>query len=245
MTKIFEALEQASQERSLQQEQRQARALTLPARLEVSKSTLEETMVGLYQNITAMLPMDSGKVIQFIGSKPGEGTSVLAREFARVASLKLGKRVLLVDADPHRPVQSGFFGIRPDMDWRQVIREGREIDQALYQVETSNLYITQFSSNNVAAPPVFDAPQLGDLFGELRSEFDLVILDTPPGTKSSDGLALSPKTDGVVLVVEAEKTRWQVAEHVVRRIEKQGGKVLGVVLNKRRFPVPEFIYRRF
>ncbi len=249
MTKIFEALEQASQQRTLQQEQRQAqaqaRALTLPARVEVSTSTLEETMVGLYQNVVALLPARSGKVIQFIGSKPGEGTSVLAREFARVVSMKLGKRVLLVDADQHKPVQPGFFGIRPELDWRQVIRDGREIDQALYQVEKTSLFITQFSSNSVAVPPVFDAPKVGELFGELRDEFDLVVVDTPPGTRSSDGLALSPRTDGVVLVVEAEKTRWQVAEHVMRRIEKQGGTVLGVVLNKRRFPVPDFIYKRF
>jgi Mrp family chromosome partitioning ATPase len=45
-------------------------------------------------------------------------------------------------------------------------------------------------------------------------------------------------------VLEAEKTRWPVAENTKQMIEKNGGKVLGVVLNKRQFYIPDFIYRR-
>ena len=50
--------------------------------------------------------------------------------------------------------------------------------------------------------------------------------------------------DGVVLVLEAEKTRWQVADKARESIENHGGKVLGVVLNKRRYYIPDFIYSR-
>jgi len=50
--------------------------------------------------------------------------------------------------------------------------------------------------------------------------------------------------DGVVLVVEAEKTRWQVVESLKEKIENSGGNILGMVFNKRRFYIPENIYRR-
>jgi len=247
MTKIYEALEQANQERAvLRRESTAASRALIVKEMPGPAAGIEETMSGLYQNISALLPnREDGRVVQFIASRRGEGTSKLVREFAKVCSRKLGKKVLLLDADQHHPAQPGSFGIRPETDWRHIVKDGREIKEALYQVEQSNLFISQLSMNTVALPPIFDAPQMDGLLSQLRREFDLILVDSPPGTRSADGVSLTRKMDGVVLVVEAEKTRWQVAEHVVEKIENQGGKVLGVLLNKRRYPVPGFIYRRF
>jgi len=50
--------------------------------------------------------------------------------------------------------------------------------------------------------------------------------------------------DGVVVVVEAEKTRWQVVENLKQKIENRGGNILGIVFNKRRFYIPDSIYRK-
>jgi len=72
----------------------------------------------------------------------------------------------------------------------------------------------------------------------------LILVDSPPATTSPEGFALMRKADGVVLVVEADKTRWPVVESVKERILQHGGNVLGLVLNKRRYHIPEFVYRR-
>jgi Mrp family chromosome partitioning ATPase len=48
----------------------------------------------------------------------------------------------------------------------------------------------------------------------------------------------------VILVVESGKTRRQVALTAKRKLEGAGGKILGVVLNKRRYYIPEFVYKR-
>jgi len=56
-------------------------------------------------------------------------------------------------------------------------------------------------------------------------------------------LGLSQKVDGIVLVVEAEKTRWPVVESVKERITRSGGKILGIVFNKRRYHIPKWIYK--
>jgi len=66
----------------------------------------------------------------------------------------------------------------------------------------------------------------------------------PPAGVSSDGFGFSDKVDGVVILVEAEKTRWQVADNTRMRILEQGGKVLGVVLNNRRHIIPKCVYKR-
>jgi len=89
-----------------------------------------------------------------------------------------------------------------------------------------------------------DGDSLESALDRLRDEFDFILFDAPPAMESATGLAISAMADGMVLVVEAEKTRWQVADSVRDAVEKQGGKVLGVVLNKRQYHVPEFVYKR-
>jgi len=88
-------------------------------------------------------------------------------------------------------------------------------------------------------------PERGsDIWSSLRAEFDLVVIDAPPAHVSSLGVAVSGKADGTLLVVEAERTRAPVVEMVKRRIAESGGKVVGAVLNRRRYHIPDFIYRQ-
>jgi protein-tyrosine kinase len=61
---------------------------------------------------------------------------------------------------------------------------------------------------------------------------------------SPDGIAIARRVDGVVLVLEAEKTRGPVAENLKERIQKNGGNLLGIIFNKRRHYIPEFLYKR-
>ncbi len=91
---------------------------------------------------------------------------------------------------------------------------------------------------------IFDSPRIEGIFEDLKQEFDLILIDSPSGDVSTDAFALSPKVDGVILIVEAENTRWPVANDVKERIIKHGGNVLGVILNKRKYYIPEFIYKR-
>jgi Mrp family chromosome partitioning ATPase len=133
-------------------------------------------MVTLSRNIDALLPDTPRKMIQFIGSQPGEGTSTVIRDFAMVSADRFGKSVLLPDADPRRPSQHLFFRLQPQFGW-----------------------------------------------GEI---------------------SLSRYVDGVVLVLEAEKTRKPVAENLKNRILENGGNLLGMVFNNRRFHIPESVYKR-
>ncbi len=97
---------------------------------------------------------------------------------------------------------------------------------------------------STSAPEIFDDPRSKELLDRLRENFNLVIIDSPPIPALPDCLAISSRVDGVVLVVEAETTRWPIVEKVKQRIIKNRGNVLGIVLNKRHYYIPEWIYRR-
>ncbi len=210
--------------------------------------TMEKEMLSLYQNIESLLPNSPKKVIQFIGSREGEGASTIVREFGRMTAGKLDKAVLILDADQHNPKQHLFFGITPEYGWEDMVREdgkvNGDIDKVLYQGEESNLYVCPVSPNSALTHNVFDSPKLEDLWKKLKERFDLILVDSPAATVSPDGAAISRNVDGVILVLEAENTRWPVAENAKETIEKNGGKILGIVFNKRRYYIPDFIYRR-
>ena len=78
----------------------------------------------------------------------------------------------------------------------------------------------------------------------MKERADWVLFDSPPITHHMDSVVLAPKVDGVVMVVEAERTRWEVAENARKSIKGGNGNVLGVILNKRRYPIPEWLYTR-
>jgi protein-tyrosine kinase len=251
MSKIYEALNQAQKEKrgSSPTSDLSASHLTTPLSApDGEELNLEKAMLSLYQNIESLLPNFPKKVIQFIGSREGEGTSTIVREFGRMTSGKLNKSVLIFDADHLNPVQHILFGLMPEYGWEDMLKDDVKIngnvDKMLYRVKESSLYICPVSQNSLFPHQAFDSSKMESLWQKLKERFDLILVDSPAAAVSPDGAAISRHVDGVVLVVEAEKTRWPVAENAKDTIEKNGGKILGVAFNKRRYYIPEFIYRR-
>jgi Mrp family chromosome partitioning ATPase len=80
----------------------------------------------------------------------------------------------------------------------------------------------------------------------LKRRYDYVVLDTSPiwnggGARVSEYEALA---DGVILVVEAEKVRWEAAMRSKERLKKTNAKIMGAILNKRRFHIPGWLYEK-
>jgi Mrp family chromosome partitioning ATPase len=74
--------------------------------------------------------------------------------------------------------------------------------------------------------------------------FDYVLIDTAPISLYADALRIGRLVDGVILVLEASTTRHVAARRAIDALGSAGVNVLGAVLNKRRFPIPQGLYRR-
>ena len=81
------------------------------------------------------------------------------------------------------------------------------------------------------------------MWKNVREHFSLILIDSSPVGFTADSLALCESVDGIVLVVEAEKTRAAVAQSVKNQILMREGNLLGMVFNKRKFHIPESIYK--
>jgi len=209
--------------------------------LSTSNLELEDEMIGLHQSINSLLPDSQKRVIQFLGTRDNEGTSSIVREFAIVSVMKFGKSTLLLDASGQ---YNSALNITSVNCLEETIQNNEPIDKAIYQVADSSLFLCQFFKEAYSTPKIFDSFVIDDLLKKLTLRFDLILIDSPPSTTFSISLAVSNKISGVVLIMEAEKTRWPVVDSIKDTIMKKGGKVLGIVLNKRRYYIPDFIYKR-
>jgi len=81
-----------------------------------------------------------------------------------------------------------------------------------------------------------------DCIDLLRSEFDYTIIDCPSLGESGDVLSIAPFVDGIILVVEANRTRRDQPRVAEQQIAAAGGTLLGFILNKRVYEVPRWIY---
>ncbi len=108
MSRIFDALENAQKEgvtSNLPVEPPPLPPVSLPVDNQRANADvdMEHEMIALYQTITAALPHTDHRSVLIVGSRSNEGTSTIARELAKVASLRLEKNVLLIDLDRSRP----------------------------------------------------------------------------------------------------------------------------------------------
>lgn len=204
---------------------------------------MDAEMYSLYQHIDCLLPDFNEKTILFTAPQGGEGVSTIVREFARMATARLNKMVLIVDAAHHNPTMHLYFGIKAKYGWRDVMENGEPVDKACYRAGKSNLFLSPVSPQHSMTPQTYDHDAVAGFLNGLKEKFDLILIDSSPAMTSPDSVALSRFSDGVVLVAEAERTRWQLIEGARDRIDRKGGNLLGIIFNKRRYHIPEFIYK--
>ncbi len=245
MSRIFEALQHAKKEKEIipPAEPVSSLSTTLPQQPN-GEIEMEEEMISLYQTITAALPDIKHPSVLFIGSRSNEGTSTVARQLARTVSLRIGKNVLLIDLDRSRPDLHVYANLQLQGEIDEVVCTGSAIDKAFRQVEDSSLYVMPLFQSTMVTPRTLDYARSGLFWESLQNRFDLIIVDSPPATRFPDGLGMVSSVDGVVLVVEAERTRWPVALNVKQKVLASGGKILGIVFNKRRYYIPRWLYKR-
>jgi len=239
MTRIFEALKQVENEKALN-----ASVIDFPeTNYDSYNRQVQGKMRDLYRTITRQLPGEQGKIIQFLGPSGGTGVSRSLRAFARVCAENLNKEVLVVDTEKGSP-QFRYFSIKPIDTWTYAIQRNADPESVFCRIPGISLTLIKAFHDTQTASELLDSNVFRCQLNNMKESFDLVLIDSPATDESADGLEFSTVVDASILVVEAEKTRWQVAQSASERLEARGGKILGVLLNDLPFHIPESVYAR-
>jgi protein-tyrosine kinase len=185
------------------------------------------------------------KTIAVCKAHAGEGSSTVACHLAIALTNDPRMRVVLVDSDLRHPGLHTLLGASQENGLYEILTEGAgTTKERIKKTVLHNLCVitsgTPLSLQSIGfAPPVFT-----EILETLKTDFSMVIFDTPPTLADDTALAVAAQCDGVILVVQAEQTRWEVAQEAQVQLRRAGAKFLGVVLNRRTYPIPEFFYKR-
>lgn len=204
----------------------------------------DDLTLRLVQQIFLQQTQGCPRMVVFAGIDHGNGCSQIATSVAETLAGNAPGAVCLVEANFRSPALPGILGTTNYHGLTDALLEGGSIRSFIKPVCDDRLWL--LSSGPVAAdsPNLLSSERMKARCMELRREFDFVIVDAPPMTRYADAIALGRSADGVVLVLEAGSTRREAAIAAVENLRSSSIKILGAVLNKRTFPIPEGIYNR-
>jgi protein-tyrosine kinase len=187
--------------------------------------------------------LQTARTLAFCAVESGNGCTWICSRTAETLADQISGTVCLVDCNFRSPGLHEVFGIA---------NHSNGLGDAVGRPGRARELVTQVSENlgvmTSGAPPsgltLIDVAAVRAAIAELRSIFNYVLLDLPAVSTGSDAIQLAQLSDAAILVVEAHSTNRSTAQSAEGALRNAGVRVLGAVLNRRTFPVPNYLYKR-
>lgn len=162
---------------------------------------------------------------------PNDGKSLISSNLA-LSFAESGARTLLIDGDIRRGELAKTFGIRPQPGLVEYLDGTALIAEVLHPTTSHpNLTLMPGGARRRRAPELLATPRLSQLIAQMSSEYDVVIVDSPPLGAGFDAYALATATGNMMLVLRAGITDRKMAEAKMGVVATLPVRVLGAVLN--------------
>jgi Mrp family chromosome partitioning ATPase len=245
VSKNFELMQKAEQDQEIFLDVKNGNGAhngSHPAR-PLDRITKEET-AKLVQRLFLLPGAAAPRVVVFSGIERGDGcTSICARAAETLMAMTEGS-ICVVDANLRHPGIHEYFQMKNRSGFSEALTNTgpiREFAQAMYG---GKLLVITAGSQDGEPSALLSSPALVSRIAELRREFAYVLIDTPPANLYGDASTVGKQSDGTILVLNSNNTRRETARRSKLVFEGAGVPVLGGVLNRRTFPIPQPLYDR-
>ena len=184
------------------------------------------------------------KTILVLSCNEGEGTSTIAVNLSRIFSQEINSTTLLINANLRNYELDKVFKLKKMPGLTDLISNDIEFRDAIKKSAIENLYILNAGKRVSNPKTILDSRALGQYIEKFKKHYQFIIIDSAPIIPYSDSLIVASKVDIVLLIIEAEKTRWEVAQEAVKKLSAAGVEVFGIILNKKRYYIPNILYKR-
>ncbi|WP_168219087.1 tyrosine-protein kinase family protein [Limnoglobus roseus] len=172
----------------------------------------------------------SPQVIEITSAAPGEGKSTLARHLA-INLARAGKKTLLLDADLYRPAAHVAFDLPMGPGLCEVLSGEVTLAKAIHRSPADNVFVLTAGTATAGAFREIARGAIGGILGDLRTEFDAIVIDTSPVLATVQPLQVGRYADAVVLCSLSAVSRSALLVEAIRRLSDLGIPVAGVVVN--------------
>jgi capsular exopolysaccharide synthesis family protein len=205
---------------------------------------VDDGSVRLVQQLLAPQALDAPRMVVFAAIEHRNGCTHTAVSVAETLAANGDRSVCLVEGNFRSPARGGMFRTSNDQGFSDALSRDGAIRSFAKSVHNDGLWIMSAGRLTTESANLLSSDRLNARCKELRQEFDIVIVDAPPLGHYADAIALGRLSDGVVLVIEAESTRKESALAAVESLRSSDVRILGAVLNKRVYPIPQKLYSK-
>ena len=204
----------------------------------------EHAFDGLWASVF-YAPASPPKSVLVCAANHKEGSTTVACGLALAGmSQSAGGRVLLADFNLRTPMVHKLMRLPGGPGLSDVLLGQCSLDEALQPINSAPLDVLTVGGQADRVVDVLQSQRVGELMEQLAQRYEHAVFDAAPANTYPDAQVLAGTVGSVVLVAESGRTQREAVAAAKRRLESASGKVLGVVLNKRTYPIPKFLYRR-
>jgi capsular exopolysaccharide synthesis family protein len=150
---------------------------------------------------------------------------------------------LLVDADMRRPTLHKVLGVPRDHGLSSLLHESATEENAILPIpDFPNLFLLPAGPSPSNPAELLDSDVLRKLLKQWRSQYDFVIMDSPPSLSVTDAVVLSPEADAVVIVVRSGETTKDAVRRTRDTLYQVNARIMGIVMNAVDLRSPDLYY---
>lgn len=159
---------------------------------------------------------------------PGEGKSTTIANLA-VTMAQGGRRTILVDCDLRRPSLHTLFDLGNDVGFTTLLLDEKEVPP-FQKTNVDNLWLLTSGPKPPNPADLLGSRLVDRVIAALKEQAEMILFDVPPIIAVTDAAVLGAKVDGVLLVINAGKTRRDHAQRAKELLEKAKVRIVGVAL---------------
>lgn len=189
-----------------------------------------ESLRSIRTAIHFALANAKNNIIMIAGPSPEVGKSFISTNLATIFA-QGDKRVLLIDADMRRGYMHKYFDVDVKPGLSELLSGQADLQKVLHKTQVANLDVITRGKSPTNPSKILSSNQFKELLEQLQSQYDHIIIDTPPVLAVTDGIIISQYTDVNLIVARYAKSQIKELELTVNRFEQAGVKVNGFILN--------------
>jgi capsular exopolysaccharide synthesis family protein len=170
------------------------------------------------------------RTILVTSSQPSEGKTTTTVNTA-ICLAQLGAKVLIIDGDMRRPRIHRTFHMKARFGLSTYLSNEVDPKDLIQPTGIPNLFVMPSGIIPPSAGDLLASEKMPKLLNILSTQFDHILIDSPPVINVADPAILARHVDGVILVIRSNRCSRDVARHARAELTNAGAKILGVVLN--------------
>ena len=211
-----------------------------------TKASLKPKTEDIFRSLWASLFFSgkvSNKAVMVCSASRREGATTIATSLAVVGSVPAGNaRVALVDMNLRNPYVHRELKLDAGPGVAEIITEGVEPEAAARRV-SSGLDVYTAGDVKGKTLDILRSDGLKRFLDMLCEGYDHVLVDVAPANAFPDAQVLAGILPEILLVCHSEQVPREVVAQAKKRLESGGGKLVGLVMNMRTYPIPKFLYK--